>query len=70
MLELSKDECLALEKRVASKLHAAFPNDTDDATQRLFEVMSQMASRAAIATIREYERMQAEKQAPQPDPQQ
>ena len=68
-LELSKDECLELEKRVAAKLHAAFPSGSDDAKQRLYEVMAQMASRATIMTVREYEKMQAERQSCQSDQQ-
>ncbi len=56
MLELSKEECLELERRVAEKLHSALP-EGDSALQRMYEVLSKMASRAAIMTIREYERM-------------
>ena len=56
MLELTKEECLELEKRVAEKLHASLP-DEGNAAQGLYEILSQMASRATIMTIREYERM-------------
>lgn len=56
MLELTKEECLELEKRVAEKLHSSFP-DEGGASQKMYEVLSRMASRAAIMTIREYERM-------------
>ena len=62
MLELTKEECLELEKRVAQKVHSSFPDSPDDGQQKLYEVISHMASRATIVTIREYEKMKAEKQ--------
>lgn len=67
MLELTKEECMDLEKRVAQKIHSSFPDASDDGQQKLFEVICRMASRAAITTIREYEKMQAEKQTNQQD---
>ncbi len=69
MLELSKDECLELEKRVTAKVHAAFPSESGNATWRLYEAIAQTASRTTIMTIREYEKMQAEKQSSQPNQQ-
>lgn len=60
MLELTKEECMELERRVVEKLHSALP-DSDSSMQRLYETISHMASRAAIMTIREYERLQVEK---------
>ncbi len=62
MLELTKEECLELEERVAQKVHSSFPDSCDDNTQKLYEVICRMASRATITTIREYEKMQVEKQ--------
>lgn len=64
MLELTKEECLELEKRVTEKIHQSFPEETQDGNQRLYEIICRMASRATIMTIREYERLQAAKQDP------
>lgn len=62
MLELTKEECLELEERVAKKIHSSFPDSNDDSKQKLYEIVSRMASRATIITIREYEKMKSEKQ--------
>lgn len=56
MLELTSKECLELEKRVAEKLRSSSLN-TDEKSSGLYETIGQLAARATIVTIREYERM-------------
>lgn len=53
---------MELEERVDQKIHSSFPDSNDDGKQKLYEVVSRMASRATIITIREYEKMKCEKQ--------
>lgn len=59
MLELTKEECLELEDRVTSKMYSALQKGDKDPS--FYETILRVASRATITTIREYERMQAEK---------
>ena len=53
MLELPKEQCLDLEKRVIEKLKGSFDGPNPDVQ----EAIAQMAVTAVIATMREYERM-------------
>lgn len=53
MLELTKEQCIELEKRVREKLKGAFDGPNPDVQ----EAIAQMAVTAVIATMREYERM-------------
>ena len=65
MLELTQDECLALEDAVIKKLIKDIPEKSN--FDRFAEVISHLAIQATIMTIREYERMKADLQdAPQP----
>ena len=54
MLELTPEDCAALEANVTKKLCAALQQDGNTA---LYKAITQAAVRATIATIREYERM-------------
>lgn len=54
MLELTPEECAALEVNVTKELCAASQQDGYTA---LYKAITQAAVRATIATIREYERM-------------
>lgn len=56
MIELTADQCAALEKAVAEKLCAGVSGESG--TDLLFKQLSSLSVRATIATIREYERMQ------------
>lgn len=56
MLELTREECLELQKRVVDKM---YPADSDKEISRS---MALIAAKATIATIREYERMKLQKQ--------
>lgn len=58
MLELTKEQCLDLEKRVIEKLKGSF----DGPNPEIQEAVAQMAVVAVIATMREYERMNLENQ--------
>ena len=53
MIELTKDQCIELEKLVREKLKGAFDGPKPDVQ----EAIAQMAVTAVIATMREYERM-------------
>ena len=57
MLELTKEECFALEKCVTEKLCASLQHEKG--MSQLYECVTQIAVRATIDTIREYERMKA-----------
>ena len=63
MLELTPEQWLELEKRVADKLHATI-QDNDDNLSQLRALLIQNSIRATITTIREYEKMQAEQKDP------
>lgn len=54
MLELTREECTKLEETVVNELCSAIQ---DDAYSKLYRVIAETAVRAAITTIREYERM-------------
>ena len=59
MLELTPQECEALEKRALEKTMQLTPDATG--IEKLAEMIAQTAVRATIATIREYEHMKAER---------
>lgn len=59
MLELTEAECLELEKRVSEK----FSGSDDEPVGKLSAVIAKIAIAATISTIREYERMKAQKQS-------
>ena len=59
MLELTPQECEALEKRALEKTIQFTPDATE--VEKLAEMIAQTAVRATIATIREYEQMKAER---------
>lgn len=62
MLELTHEECRELERRVAKSMVFLTSAGTEDS---LASVVARVATRATISTIREYEKMLAEKQARQ-----
>ena len=62
MLELTHEECRKLERRVAKSMVFLNSAGTEDS---LASVVARVATRATISTIREDEKMLAEKQARQ-----
>lgn len=62
MLELTKEECMELEKRVHDKLCS---NLDDSGFASLYSTISKVAILATISTIREYERMKCDASDPQ-----
>lgn len=62
MLELTKEECMELEKRVHEKLCR---NLDDSGSASLYSTISKVAILATISTIREYERMKGGSSDPQ-----
>lgn len=62
MLELTHEECRELERRVGKNF--GFPKSAGT-EESLSSVVARVATRATISTIREYEKMLAEKQARQ-----
>ena len=62
MLELTKEQCLELEKRVRENLKGSF----DGPYPELQEAIAQMAVTAVITTMREYEKMKLENQKTSP----
>lgn len=61
MLELTKEECLELERRVTEQVHQA--SESEGAKPDLYEVICRVAARATVMTIREYERMKQDQKA-------
>ena len=59
VLELTEAECLELEKRVSKK----FSGTDDEPAGKLGAAIAKIAIAATISTIREYERMKAQKQS-------
>lgn len=55
MLELTNEECIALENTVVEKLYSHLSDD--NSADRLVKQIARIASVATITTIREYERM-------------
>lgn len=55
MLELTKEECLALENAVVEKLYSHLSDDSS--ANKLVKQIARIASIATITTIQEYERM-------------
>ncbi|WP_294856393.1 hypothetical protein [uncultured Oscillibacter sp.] len=64
MLELTHEECFELERRVTEKIHQE--NQSKSEKPDLYEMIFKVATRATIATIREYERMKNDEKS---DPQ-
>ena len=62
MLELSKEQCIELEKRVYEKLCS---NIDESGPAQLYATITKAAIMATITTIREYEKMKADSAASQ-----
>lgn len=62
MVELTKEQCLELEKRALEKLGAK--SDASGAS-KLYSTLASVAVRATIVTLQEYEKMKADAAASQ-----
>ena len=65
MFELTPERCKELEKIVMDKICPASKKQEDQPFSELYEIIAQIASRAAIQTIQEYEKMKAAHEAQQ-----